>query len=101
MIYLSGFCGINQNAQLLGNGDIKLETKYALENLKTVIEAAGSTFENIMKVNIFITDLNKYGDLNTTYADYFRDFNPARSCVEVKALPIPNATVEIEAVALS
>lgn len=98
---MSGFCGIDKNARLLGNGEIKLETKYALENLKNVIEAAGSKFENIMKVNIFITDLKKYGDLNITYAEYFKDFKPARSCVEVKALPVPNATVEIEAVALS
>lgn len=85
----------------MGVDDIKLQTKYVLENLKNVTEAAGALFSNVVKVNIFVTDLTIYGDLNEVYEKYFQENKPARSCVQVVALPVPNAKVEIEAVVLA
>ncbi|CCE84121.1 Piso0_004724 [Millerozyma farinosa CBS 7064] len=85
----------------MGVDDIKLQTKYVLENLKNVTEAAGASFSNVVKVNIFVTDLTIYGDLNEVYEKYFQENKPARSCVQVVALPVPNAKVEIEAVVLA
>lgn len=85
----------------MGVDDIKLQTKYALENLKNVTEAAGAHFSNVVKVNIFVTDLAIYKDFNEVYGEYFEGNKPARSCVQVVALPVPNAKVEIEAVVLT
>ncbi|CUM68053.1 uncharacterized protein PRCAT00005768001 [Priceomyces carsonii] len=99
-LYLSGFGGLDVEGKLVGNGDVKVETKQVLENIKNVIEEAGSDFKNIVKVNIFITDMSKYKELNEIYALYFTDNKPARSCIEVKSIPIPNGTVEIEVVVL-
>jgi 2-iminobutanoate/2-iminopropanoate deaminase len=82
-----------------GKEDIKIQTRQVLENLKAVVEGAGSEWNKLVKINIFITDMAKFGQVNEVYAQYFANHKPARSCVAVKTLPL-DADVEIEAVAL-
>lgn len=72
--------------------------RQSLTNLKNLLEASGSDLENVLKVNIFITDMGKFGELNEVYAEFFANHRPARSCVEVTALP-KDAVLEIEAIA--
>lgn len=72
--------------------------RQSLTNLKNLLEASGSDLENVLKVNIFITDMGKFGELNEVYAEFFAHHRPARSCVEVTALP-KDAVLEIEAIA--
>ena len=72
--------------------------RQSLTNLKNLLEASGSDLENVWKVNIFITDMGKFGELNEVYAEFFAHHRPARSCVEVTALP-KDAVLEIEAIA--
>ncbi|MDQ0507678.1 Enamine/imine deaminase [Aedoeadaptatus ivorii] len=78
--------------------DIKEATHQSLTNLKNLLEASGSSLENTLKVNIFITDMDQFGAINEVYAEYFSTHKPARSCVAVKTLP-KNAVIEIEAIA--
>lgn len=72
--------------------------RQSLTNLKNLLESSGSDLENVLKVNIFITDMGKFGELNEVYAEFFTHHRPARSCVEVTALP-KDAVLEIEAIA--
>ena len=75
------------------------EARLALINLKAVLEAAGSCLENVVKTTVFITDMGEFGAINEAYAEFFKVNPPARSCVQVAALP-KGLHVEIEAVAL-
>ena len=75
------------------------QAKYALDNVQTIVKELGSDMENVVKVNIFITDMDSFAQVNEVYAQYFKADCPARSCVEVSKLP-KGALVEIEAVAL-
>ena len=72
--------------------------RQSLTNLKNLLESSGSDLENVLKVNIFITDMGKFGELNEVYEEFFAHHRPARSCVEVTALP-KDAVLEIEAIA--
>lgn len=78
--------------------DISEAARQSLTNLKNLLEASGSDLDNVLKVNIFITDMGKFGELNEVYAEFFANHRPARSCVEVTALP-KDAVLEIEAIA--
>ena len=81
------------------DGDVAAQADLALKNLKAVLEAAGSSLENVVKATVFLNDINDFATVNGVYAKYFtRDF-PARSAVQVAALPL-GALVEIEAIAL-
>lgn len=78
--------------------DVPEAARQSLTNLKNLLEAAGSDLENVIKVMIFITDMSKFAELNEVYAEFFSNHRPARSCVEVSALP-KGAVLEIEAIA--
>jgi len=81
-------------------GDVRVQTKRVLENLKAVLEAAGSSMDKIVKTTVFLRDLNDFGAMNEIYGEYFQENPPARSTVQVVRLP-RDAAVEIEAVALA
>ena len=78
--------------------DVKKATRQSLENVKAIVEAGGSSVEKIVKVNIFLDDVNDFAAVNEAYAEFFGDHKPARSCVEVGKLP-KNGLLEIEAIA--
>lgn len=97
-VYISGQVPLTPENQKV-EGDIKAQTKQVLENLKAIVIASGSQWEKLVKINIFITDMDKFAQINEVYAEYFANHKPARSCVAVKTLPM-NVDIEIEAVAL-
>lgn len=99
-IYLSGLCGLTVDGKLVGKGDMKAQTQKILDNIKAVLDAGGSSMDKIVKVNIFVTDMSLYKQVNEVYSQVFVQHKPARSCVEVKSLPVPDALIEIEAIAL-
>lgn len=79
--------------------DIKKATKRALENIKAIVEEAGSSVDKIIKCNVFLDDINDFADFNAVYEDFFGDHKPARSALEVANIP-KGAVIEIEAIAL-
>jgi len=98
MIFTSGQIPINpENGEML-EADIEKQTVQVMENLKYVLEEAGSDFENVLKATIFLTDLNNFSKVNDIYKKYFGDVPPARSCVEISRLP-KESLVEIEMIA--
>jgi 2-iminobutanoate/2-iminopropanoate deaminase len=100
ILYTSGQIAINPLTNELVLDNIETETKQVMENLKAVLEAAEMTFENVIKVSIFISDMNNFSKINTIYGAYFNEATaPARETVQVACLP-KNVNVEISAIAV-
>ncbi|HEX9917481.1 MAG TPA: RidA family protein [candidate division Zixibacteria bacterium] len=98
LLFVSGQIGINpKNGEMVKNG-IADETKHALENLKAILEGAGSSLDNVVKTTIFLLNMEDFEQMNEVYSQYFQNDPPARSTVQVTALP-KGASVEIEAIA--
>jgi len=98
-LYTSGQIAINPKNGELVTSNIEGETKQVMENLKAVLEAAGMTFENVVKSTIFIMDMGDFGAINAVYGSYFDEKTaPARETVQVAALP-KNVNVEISMIA--
>lgn len=99
-LYTSGQIALDPRTMELVVSNIEAETKQVMENMKAVLEAAGMTFENVVKTTIFIMDMNDFGKINTVYASYFNEENsPARETVQVAGLP-KNVNVEISMIAV-
>jgi len=96
-LYVSGSIGM-QDGQLVAGG-IKSQTIQALDNIKAVLDAAGYGFANVVKVNVYLQDLNDFAAMNDIYANYFPPPEPARTTVQVSRLP-KDALVEIDLVAV-
>ena len=87
-LYTSGQIAINPKTNELVLTDVKTETKQVMENLKAILEAAGMTFENVIKTSIFISDMHNFAQINEVYSQYVNeDTAPARETVEVANLP--------------
>lgn len=97
MVYTSGQLGMNTEG-VFGE-TIEEQTKQSLENVKAVVEAAGSSMSKVIKTTVFLADMNDFAAMNGVYSQYFTSEAPARSAVEVARLP-KDAKVEIEVVAL-
>jgi len=78
--------------------DIKAETRQTMENIKAILKAAGLGFEHVVKVNIYLTDMGKFPEVNVVYGTYFKENFPARATVGVASLP-RGFNVEVECVA--
>jgi 2-iminobutanoate/2-iminopropanoate deaminase len=99
-IYVSGQVSMDAEGNVVGEGDIKLQTETVLEHVKTVVEEAGGGMEDIVKVTVFITDMGLYDDIHEVRRRYFEEPFPASSMVEVSALIDPRLLIEIEAIAV-
>lgn len=97
-VYSSGQLPLVPETGELISDDVKKATRQSLENVKAIVEAGGSSVEKIVKVNIFLDDVNDFAAVNEAYAEFFGAHKPARSCVEVGKLP-KNGLLEIEAIA--
>ena len=100
VVYLAGVCGDDpKTGEIMGNGDMKVEAKYAMENLKNTIETAGGKMSDIVKVNVVFTDGSKSADFNEVYKTYFPDYKPARIAMIAAGL-LGGANLELDAVAV-
>ena len=97
-VYCSGQIPINPATNTIEAMTIEDQTRQAITNLKNVLEAAGSSLQNVVKTTVFIKDMNDFAALNGVYAELFAPNKPARSCVEVARLP-KDVKVEIECIA--
>lgn len=98
-LFLSGQIPLDPSTQALVEGDITAQTERVMKNLEAVLKAAGATFANVARCGIFLIDLNDFAKVNEVYARYFVENPPARSTVQVSALP-KGALVEIDAIAV-
>ncbi len=96
-VYLSGQIPLVPATMEMVDGDINQQIKQVFENLDAVARAAGGSLKNVVKLNVYLTDLGNFPVVNEIMANYFKEPYPARAAVGVKALP-KNATVEMDAV---
>src|SRR5579863_10381820 len=98
-VFLSGQIPLDPSTQQVVEGDAAAQTQRVLENLKGVVEAAGSSMQRVVKTTVFLADMNDFAAMNDVYARFFAAHPPARSTVEVARLP-KNVRVEIDLIAL-
>ena len=98
LMYLSGQIPLDPKSGEIVDGGIAEQTTRVLENIKAVLKEKELTLDSVIKTTIFMTDLKEFAVVNDIYATYFKELAPARSCVEVSALP-KGVNVEIECIA--
>jgi len=98
-LFLSGQIALDPKTQQIVEGDAARQTERVLENLKGIVEAAGSSLHRVVKTTVFLSDLGDFGAMNEVYARYFGAHAPARSTVQVARLP-RDVRVEIDLIAL-
>jgi 2-iminobutanoate/2-iminopropanoate deaminase len=98
LLFCAGQIPIDPKDGNLMSGDIKVQTQRVLENVKAILDDQSLTFANVVKSTVFMTSLADFGGMNEIYAKYFTDNFPARSTIQVAALP-KGASVEIEVIA--
>jgi 2-iminobutanoate/2-iminopropanoate deaminase len=99
LLYTSGQLAINAATGEFINDDIKRATAQSLDNVKAILEEAGTTLDKVVKTLVFLKDMNDFADMNEVYSQYFSTNPPARSCVQAGKLP-KDALVEIEVIAI-
>lgn len=98
-LYVAGQIAIDPETSSMIDGTIEEETERVLDNIGAVLKAASMRFENVVRCEVFMTDVNDYAQINEVYARYFNEQPPARQAVQVEALP-RNARVEISCIAV-
>ena len=99
-LYVAGMLPLDANGDLVGAGDVVRQAQQVLDNVAAVLRAAGATFDDVVRVGVYLLNMADRPAVNTVRRRYFGDARPAATAVEVSALAIPDALVEIEAVAL-
>lgn len=98
-IYVSGQVPVDPVTNQAVTGDVKAETRQVIGNIKRILEGCGASLADVIKCSVFLTDVKDFAAMNEVYAEYFGEAKPARTTIAVAALPLPNAKVEIDAVA--
>lgn len=99
-IYVSGTLPLNAKGELVGEGDITAQTEQVIQNIRDVLETAGSGLDDVVMSGIFLTDMSHYGAMNEVYGKYFGENPPARYCVKCELVK-PEFLVEIAVVAVA
>jgi len=97
-LFASGQVALDPGTNEFLGGDIRQQTERALENIKAIVEAAGSNFHHVVKTTVFLKDMNDFAAMNEAYGKYFPAAPPARSTFQVARLP-KDALIEIEVIA--
>ena len=99
LLFVSGQLGLDPATGAMVAGGVEAETRQALKNLQAILETGDCTLQQVVKTTVFLRDMNDFSRMNAVYAEFFKENPPARSTVQVAALPRSGA-VEIELVAL-
>ncbi len=97
-IWTAGQVALNPATGTMVGSDAATQADQCFRNLQAILEAAGSSFDRVVRATVYLTDMDDFASVNEVYARYFADPYPARACVEVSRLPA-NALVEIDAIA--
>ena len=100
LLFISGLVAVDRNGALVGGDDVAAQARQVFENMRAVLAAAGCGFEDVVKVTVYLTDVDDRLKINPVRQQVFGDARPASTLVEVSRLAVPGAKVEIEAVAL-
>jgi 2-iminobutanoate/2-iminopropanoate deaminase len=101
LLFVSGQAAISPEGEVVGTGDFDAQAEQVFRNLKRVLEAGGSSLENVVKVTIFLTDMSNFGKIVELRGKWFTPPYPADTIVEVTSLALPELQIEIEAIAVA
>lgn len=99
-VYTAGQVAVDASGNLVGDGDVAVQTRQVLENLRAVLAEGGATPADVMKTTVYLADIAEFSAMNEAYAEFFGEDKPSRTTVEAK-LASPKFLVEIEAIALT
>jgi 2-iminobutanoate/2-iminopropanoate deaminase len=100
LLFVSGLIGVDGRGALVGGDDVAAQVRQVFENMRAVLDGAGCRFEDVVKVTVYLTDVDDRPKINPVRAEVFGDARPASTLIEVSRLAVPGAKVEIDAVAL-
>jgi 2-iminobutanoate/2-iminopropanoate deaminase len=100
LLFVSGCVPVDSEGRLVGGDDVVAQARKTFENVGAVLTAGGSSFADVAKVTVFLTDVDDRAKINPVRQEFFGDARPASTLVEVSALAIPGAKIEVEAVAV-
>jgi 2-iminobutanoate/2-iminopropanoate deaminase len=98
LIYISGQGAIDPLTNCVKHGTIEQEAEITMENIRIILEEAGSSLDKLLQVRVYLLDIRDYGRFNSVYEKYFREDPPARTCIQAGKLPF-GVRVELDAVA--
>ena len=98
LVFVSGQIPLDPATGQLAGGDIARQTRRVLDNVRAVLEAAGSSLGNVLRTTVFLKDMSEFAAMNAVYGEYFKENPPARSTVEAARLP-RDVSIEIDAIA--
>lgn len=97
-VFTSGVLPVDPVTGEIFGGDVKIQTELVLKNLENILKSAGLALKHVVKTTVFMTDLTAFAEMNAVYSAFFADNPPARSTIQVAALP-KGSSIEIEAIA--
>jgi reactive intermediate/imine deaminase len=100
MIFVAGQAAFDKDGHVVGKGDITQQTQVTLENVKSVLESAGASLEDVVRITVFLTDIRNMSVMQRVRANYFRSNYPASTGVQVSSLAHEDLLVEIDAIAV-
>jgi len=100
VIFVSGQVSVSSDGQPMHSGDFAAQTRLVFENLRAVLERAGASLEQVVKLGVFLTDMNRLPEYGRIKAEFFKGPQPASTAVGVNALALPAFLVEVEAIAV-
>jgi 2-iminobutanoate/2-iminopropanoate deaminase len=100
LLFVSGLVAVDHEGRLVGSDDVVAQARQVFENMRMVLAAAGCGFEDVVKVTIFLTDVEDRPRINPVRQEVFGEARPASTLVEVSQLAVPGARIEVEAVAV-
>jgi reactive intermediate/imine deaminase len=100
-IYVSGCGASDENGKLVGRGDITAQTRKTLDNMKIALAAAGGTLDDVVKVTVYLADVNDRQKVNEVRKEYFKDNKPASTLIEISKFALDGMLIEIEAIAVT
>ncbi len=100
-IYVAGQVSIDPGSGHVIAGDVQVETRQVLTNIRNILEACGATMNDVVRCGVYLTNADDFQAMNEVYAEFFGEARPARTTIIVAALPLKNAKVEIDAIAYS
>jgi 2-iminobutanoate/2-iminopropanoate deaminase len=100
-VYISGQGAIDETGKLVGRGDITAQTRKTLDNMKLALAAAGATLDDVVKVTVYLANVDDRPKVNEVRKEYFRDNKPASTLIEISRFAIEGMLIEIEAIAVT
>jgi 2-iminobutanoate/2-iminopropanoate deaminase len=100
LLFVSGVVPVDESGRLVGGGDVVAQARQVFANMGAVLAAGGATFADVVKVTVFLTDVDDRARINAVRQEVFGEARPASTLVQISALAVPGAKIEVEAIAV-